>query len=125
MVFANKTQPDQTQTVTLNAHTFLLNGGHFEISFKTSNIDSTVLIEAVFPSEAKKMQQENLKSQKQLTLQPHQGDCTVVVCSGHLPRWRTNSDLSGFEEMSGATVAVFSVVFCFVLFPLKDSSVKK
>lgn len=86
MVFANRTQPDQTQTVTLNAHTFLQNGGHFEISFKTSNIDPTVLIEAVFPSEANKMQQENLQPQKQLTLQPHQRDCTVVVCSGHLPR---------------------------------------
>lgn len=86
MVFANRTQPDQTQTVVLNAYTFLQNGGYFVISFKASNIDSTVFVEAVFPSEVKKMQQENLKPQEQLTLEPYQGDCTVVVCSGHLPR---------------------------------------
>ena len=34
VIFADVAQPDQTRIVTLNAHTFLRNGGHFVISIK-------------------------------------------------------------------------------------------
>uniref|UniRef100_A0A2I3RSU9 FBL n=1 Tax=Pan troglodytes TaxID=9598 RepID=A0A2I3RSU9_PANTR len=68
VIFADVAQPDQTRIVALNAHTFLRNGGHFVISIKANSIDSTASAEAVFASEVKKMQQENMKPQEQLTL---------------------------------------------------------
>lgn len=68
VIFADVAQPDQTRIVALNAHTFLRNGGHFVISIKANCIDSTASAEAVFASEVKKMQQENMKPQEQLTL---------------------------------------------------------
>ncbi|OWK15729.1 FBL [Cervus elaphus hippelaphus] len=70
VIFADVAQPDQTRIVALNAHTFLRNGGHFVISIKANCIDSTASAEAVFASEVKKMQQENMKPQEQLTLEP-------------------------------------------------------
>ncbi|KAH0515747.1 rRNA 2'-O-methyltransferase fibrillarin [Microtus ochrogaster] len=79
VIFADVAQPDQTRVVALNAHTFLRNGGHFVISIKASCIDSTASAEAVFASEVKKMQQENMKPQEQLTLEPYERDHTVVV----------------------------------------------
>ncbi|KAL1771647.1 rRNA 2' [Sigmodon hispidus] len=79
VIFADVAKPDQTQTVALNAHTFLRNGGHFVISIKANCIDSMASAEAVFASEMKKMQQENVKPQKQLTLEPYERDHTVVV----------------------------------------------
>lgn len=42
-------------------------------------IDSTASAEAVFASEVKKMQQENMKPQEQLTLEPYERDHAVVV----------------------------------------------
>ncbi|PIO31487.1 hypothetical protein AB205_0083150 [Aquarana catesbeiana] len=42
-------------------------------------IDSTAAPEAVFASEVKKMQQENMKPQEQLTLEPYERDHAVVV----------------------------------------------
>ncbi|KAL1774973.1 mediator of RNA polymerase II transcription subunit 36a isoform X2, partial [Sigmodon hispidus] len=42
-------------------------------------IDSTISAEAVFASEVKKMQQENMKPQEQLTLEPYERDHAVVV----------------------------------------------
>ncbi|XP_040183131.1 rRNA 2'-O-methyltransferase fibrillarin [Rana temporaria] len=79
VVFADVAQPDQTRIVALNAHNFLKNGGHFVISIKANCIDSTAAPEAVFASEVKKMQQENMKPQEQLTLEPYERDHAVVV----------------------------------------------
>ncbi|XP_057613362.1 rRNA 2'-O-methyltransferase fibrillarin-like [Chionomys nivalis] len=79
VIFADVAQPDQTRIVALNAHTFLRNGGHFVISIKANCIDSTASAEAAFASEVKKMQQENMKPQEQLTLEPYERDHAVVV----------------------------------------------
>ncbi|XP_005072000.1 rRNA/tRNA 2'-O-methyltransferase fibrillarin-like protein 1 [Mesocricetus auratus] len=79
VIFADVAQPDQSRILALNAHTFLRNGGHFLISIKANCIDSTASAEAVFASEVKKLQQENLKPQEQLTLEPYERDHAVVV----------------------------------------------
>ncbi|XP_028920306.1 rRNA 2'-O-methyltransferase fibrillarin [Ornithorhynchus anatinus] len=79
VIFADVAQPDQSRIVALNAHNFLRNGGHFVISIKANCIDSTAAPEAVFASEIKKMQQENMKPQEQLTLEPYERDHAVVV----------------------------------------------
>uniref|UniRef100_H3B3Q4 rRNA 2'-O-methyltransferase fibrillarin n=1 Tax=Latimeria chalumnae TaxID=7897 RepID=H3B3Q4_LATCH len=79
VVFADVAQPDQTRIVALNSHNFLRNGGHFVISIKANCIDSTAAPEAVFAAEVKKMQQENMKPQEQLTLEPYERDHAVVV----------------------------------------------
>ncbi|XP_068779500.1 rRNA 2'-O-methyltransferase fibrillarin [Struthio camelus] len=79
VIFADVAQPDQSRIVALNAHNFLRNGGHFVISIKANCIDSTAAPEAVFASEVKKMQQENMKPQEQLTLEPYERDHAVVV----------------------------------------------
>lgn len=79
VIFADVAQPDQSRIVALNAHTFLRDGGHFLISIKANCIDSTASAEAVFASEVKKLQQENLKPQEQLTLEPYERDHAVVV----------------------------------------------
>ena len=39
MVFADVSQPDQARIVTINAHHFFKNQGHFVISIKVSNCD--------------------------------------------------------------------------------------
>ena len=78
-IFADVAQPDQARIVGLNAHYFLKNEGHFVISVKASCIDSTAPAEAVFAREVKKMQEENLKPQEQLTLEPYERDHAVVV----------------------------------------------
>ncbi|KAL1779454.1 rRNA tRNA 2' [Sigmodon hispidus] len=79
VIFADVAQPDQSRIVALNAHTFLRNGGHFLISIKANCIDSTASAEVVFASEVRKLQQENLKPQEQLTLEPYERDHAVVV----------------------------------------------
>ncbi|XP_041091201.1 rRNA 2'-O-methyltransferase fibrillarin-like [Polyodon spathula] len=79
VIFADVAQPDQTRIVALNAHNFLKNGGHFVISIKANCIDSTAAPEAVFAAEVKKMTQENMKPQEQLTLEPYERDHAVVV----------------------------------------------
>ncbi|XP_037655293.1 rRNA/tRNA 2'-O-methyltransferase fibrillarin-like protein 1 [Choloepus didactylus] len=79
VIFADVAQPDQSRIVALNAHTFLRNGGHFLISIKANCIDSTASAEAVFASEVRKLQQENLKPQEQLTLEPYERDHAVVI----------------------------------------------
>lgn len=78
-VFADVAQPDQARIVALNAHYFLKAGGNFMISIKASCIDSTAPPEAVFAREVKKLQEENLKPQEQLTLEPYERDHAVVV----------------------------------------------
>jgi rRNA 2'-O-methyltransferase fibrillarin len=65
--------------VALNAHYFLKTGGNFVIAIKASCIDSTAPAEAVFAREVKKLQQEQLKPQEQLTLEPYERDHAVVV----------------------------------------------
>lgn len=79
VIFADVAQPDQCRIVAINAHHFLKVGGHFVISIKANCIDSTAAPEAVFAAEVKKMQQENMKPQEQLTLEPYERDHAVVV----------------------------------------------
>lgn len=78
-VFADVAQPDQARIIALNSHLFLKNGGHFVISIKASCIDSTATPEAVFAAEIKKLQEEKLKPQEQITLEPYERDHAVVV----------------------------------------------
>jgi rRNA 2'-O-methyltransferase fibrillarin len=78
-IFADVAQPDQARIVALNAQHYLKAGGHFVISIKASCIDSTAAPEAVFAREVKKLQEENLKPQEQLTLEPYERDHAVVV----------------------------------------------
>lgn len=78
-VFADVAQPDQARIVGLNASYFLKNGGHFVISIKASCIDSTAPPEQVFAREVKKMQQEGMKPQEQITLEPYERDHAVVI----------------------------------------------
>ncbi|XP_065591151.1 LOW QUALITY PROTEIN: rRNA 2'-O-methyltransferase fibrillarin-like [Cyrtonyx montezumae] len=85
VIFADVAQPDQSRIVALNAHNFLRNGGHFVISIKANCIDSTAAPEAVFASEVRKMQQENMRPQEQLTLEPYERDHAVVVGVSLLP----------------------------------------
>lgn len=79
VVFADVAQPDQARIVALNSQHYLKAGGHFVISIKASCIDSTAPPEAVFAREVKKLQEENLKPQEQLTLEPYERDHAVVV----------------------------------------------
>jgi len=78
-IFADVAQPDQARIVSLNAQHFLKNGGHFVISIKASCIDSTAQPEAVFAAEVKKLQEDKLKPQEQITLEPYERDHAVVV----------------------------------------------
>lgn len=78
-IFADVAQPDQARIVAHNAHYFLKNGGNFVISIKANCIDSTAEAEAVFAGEVKKMQQEKMKPQEQVTLEPYERDHAVVV----------------------------------------------
>lgn len=79
VIFADVAQPDQARIIALNAHQFLKNGGHIVISIKANCIDSTVEASKVFAREVKKMQEEKIKPQEQLTLEPYERDHAVVV----------------------------------------------
>ncbi|KAJ9053223.1 Small subunit processome complex component [Entomophthora muscae] len=79
VVFADVAQPDQARIIALNAHNFLKNDGHIVISIKANCIDSTVDAAKVFASEVKKLQQEKIKPQEQLTLEPYERDHALVV----------------------------------------------
>jgi rRNA 2'-O-methyltransferase fibrillarin len=78
-VFANIAQPNQALIAALNSHYFLTNGGHSIISIKASCIDSTAAPEAVFSTEVSKLQRENLKPLKQLTLEPYERGHAIVI----------------------------------------------
>jgi rRNA 2'-O-methyltransferase fibrillarin len=78
-IFVDVAQPDQARILALNAHKFLKSGGHFVISIKASCIDSTAPAEAVFAAEVKKLQQQQLKPQEQITLEPFERDHACVV----------------------------------------------
>ncbi|KAG5513321.1 hypothetical protein PMAC_001384 [Pneumocystis sp. 'macacae'] len=71
-VFADVAQPDQARIIALNAHTFLKNSGGIVISIKANCIDSTVDAATVFAREVKKLQEEKIKPQEQLTLEPYE-----------------------------------------------------
>lgn len=79
VVFADVAQPDQARIISLNAHHFLKNGGHFVISIKANCIDSTVPAQHVFASEVKKLVAEQMKPKEQITLEPYERDHAVVV----------------------------------------------
>ncbi|ORX83012.1 Fibrillarin [Basidiobolus meristosporus CBS 931.73] len=79
VVFADVAQPDQARIIALNAHNFLKAEGHIVISIKANCIDSTVEAVKVFASEVKKLQQERIKPQEQLTLEPYERDHALVV----------------------------------------------
>lgn len=78
-IFADVAQPDQARIVAINAQHFLKVGGHYVISIKANCIDSTASAEAVFAGEIKKLQQDQLKPQEQITLEPYERDHAVVV----------------------------------------------
>jgi rRNA 2'-O-methyltransferase fibrillarin len=78
-IFADVAQPDQARIVALNAQYYLKSGGHLVLSIKASCIDSTAPPEAVFAREVKKLQEEELNPQEQITLEPYERDHAVVV----------------------------------------------
>ncbi|KAI9203126.1 Fibrillarin-domain-containing protein [Polychytrium aggregatum] len=79
VVFADVAQPDQARIITMNSHMFLKNGGHIVISIKANCIDSTVDAATVFAREVKKLQEEKVKPQEQLTLEPYERDHALVI----------------------------------------------
>ena len=79
VIFADVAQPDQARIITLNAHLFLKNQGHIIISIKANCIDSTVDAATVFAREVKKLQEDKVKPQEQLTLEPYERDHAIVV----------------------------------------------
>lgn len=79
VIFADVAQPDQARIIALNAHNFLKTGGHILISIKANCIDSTVDAATVFAREVKKLQEERIKPQEQLTLEPYERDHALVV----------------------------------------------
>lgn len=79
VVFADVAQPDQARIIALNSHMFLKAGGHIVISIKANCIDSTVDAAIVFAKEVKKLQEEKIKPQEQLTLEPYERDHALVV----------------------------------------------
>lgn len=79
VVFADVAQPDQARIITMNAHMFLKQGGHIVISIKANCIDSTVDAATVFAREVKKLQEEKVKPQEQLTLEPYERDHALVI----------------------------------------------
>jgi rRNA 2'-O-methyltransferase fibrillarin len=85
-VFADVAQPDQARIIALNSHYFLKNEGHYVISIKASCIDSTAPEEAVFASERTKLQEEGLKPQEQITLEPYDRGHAMVVGQYRAPK---------------------------------------
>jgi len=79
VIFADVAQPDQARIIALNAHHYLKAGGHIVISIKANCIDSTVDAATVFAREVKKLQEEKIKPQEQLTLEPYERDHALVV----------------------------------------------
>ncbi|CAO3567988.1 unnamed protein product [Mortierella alpina] len=79
VIFADVAQPDQSRIVGINAHHFLKNNGHIVISIKANCIDSTVDAATVFAGEIPKLQEQHIKPQEQLTLEPFERDHALVV----------------------------------------------
>jgi rRNA 2'-O-methyltransferase fibrillarin len=79
VIFADVAQPDQSRIIGINAHNFLKNNGHIVISIKANCIDSTVDAATVFAGEIPKLQEQRIKPQEQLTLEPFERDHALVV----------------------------------------------
>jgi len=79
VIFADVAQPDQSRIIGINAHHFLKNNGHIVISIKANCIDSTVDAATVFAGEIPKLQEQRIKPQEQLTLEPFERDHALVV----------------------------------------------
>lgn len=79
VIFADVAQPDQARIIGINAHHFLKNNGHIVISIKANCIDSTVDAATVFAGEVPKLQEQRIKPQEQLTLEPFERDHALVV----------------------------------------------
>ncbi|KAF9944027.1 fibrillarin, partial [Modicella reniformis] len=79
VIFADVAQPDQSRIVGINAHHFLKNNGYIVISIKANCIDSTVDAATVFAGEIPKLQEQRIKPQEQLTLEPFERDHALVV----------------------------------------------
>ncbi|KAJ8331189.1 hypothetical protein BDV3_002464 [Batrachochytrium dendrobatidis] len=86
VIFADVAQPDQARIITLNSHLFLKNGGHIVISIKANCIDSTVDAATVFAKEVKKLQEDKVKPQEQLTLEPYERDHAIVIGQYRAPK---------------------------------------
>ncbi|KAJ3270104.1 fibrillarin [Terramyces sp. JEL0728] len=86
VIFADVAQPDQARIITMNAHLFLKNEGHIVISIKANCIDSTVEAPTVFAREVKKLQDDQVKPQEQLTLEPYERDHAIVVGQYRAPK---------------------------------------
>lgn len=96
--------------MTINAHNFLKNGGHFMISIKAICIDLTVPAEAVFAAEVKKLQKEQFKPAEQVTLEPFERDHACVV--GSYRGRRKPSQLPGHRFSIGRFQDVFITLDC-------------
>ncbi|CAJ0759816.1 605_t:CDS:1, partial [Entrophospora sp. SA101] len=79
VIFADVAQPDQARIIALNAHHYLKNNAHIVISIKANCIDSTIDPTKVFAKEVKRLQEEHIKPQEQLTLEPYERDHALVV----------------------------------------------
>ena len=79
VIFADVAQPDQARIIALNAHHYLKNNGHIVISIKANCIDSTMDPTKVFAKEVKRLQEEHIKPQEQLTLEPYERAHALVV----------------------------------------------
>jgi len=79
VIFADVAQPDQSRIIGINAHHFLKNNGHIVLSIKANCIDSTVDAATVFAGEIPKLQEQHIKPQEQLTLEPFERDHALVV----------------------------------------------
>jgi rRNA 2'-O-methyltransferase fibrillarin len=86
VIFADVAQPDQARIITLNAHLFLKNEGHIVISIKANCIDSTIDAATVFAREVKKLQEDKVKPQEQLTLEPYERDHAIVIGQYRAPK---------------------------------------
>lgn len=86
VIFADVAQPDQARIITLNAHLFLKSTGHIVISIKANCIDSTVDAATVFAREVKKLQEDKVKPQEQLTLEPYERDHAIVIGQYRAPK---------------------------------------
>ena len=76
-IFADVAEPDQARIIALNVRSQA--SGHIVISIKANCIDSTAPASTVFATEIKKLQEERIKPQEQLTLKPDERDHAIVV----------------------------------------------
>ncbi|XP_048190115.1 rRNA/tRNA 2'-O-methyltransferase fibrillarin-like protein 1 [Perognathus longimembris pacificus] len=78
VLVADVAQPDQARIAALNAHAFLRVGGHFLVSVRAPRAGAGAA-QAALAAELRRLQQENLRPQEQLTLEPYEREHAVVV----------------------------------------------